>query len=244
MSAIKGSKLMTVGELVRKAGVTVRTIQYYDQKGLLSPTTKSSANLRLYSEEDEEQLYRIITLKYLGYSLAQIKDSEHTDDMAQLAEALSKRSAQLEETSIETFRDINTIHALRARFEGKGVMWGSLASAIADTESHEDALWTTLVDGEESITPLSDEELSSWRKLIEESIEAMRAGVSPQDREAKELASRLLALGGLASAPNALHQLACLRGDGPRQYDREFYAGIMRRVLAFLDDAAESGDFI
>ena len=243
MSAIKGSKLMTVGELARKAGVTVRTIQYYDQKGLLSPTTKSRSNLRLYSEEDEEQLYRIITLKYLGYSLAQIKDSEQTDDMAQLAEALSKRSAQLEETSIETFRDINTVHAPQARFEGKDVMWGSLASAIADTESHEDALWATLVDGEESTAPLSVEELSSWRKLIEESIEAMRAGASPQDREAKGLASRFLALGGLASAPNALHQLACLRGDGPRQYDREFYTGIMLRVLAFLDDAAESGDF-
>ncbi len=113
MSAIKGSKLMTVGELARKAGVTVRTIQYYDQKGLLSPTTKSRSNLRLYSEEDEEQLYRIITLKYLGYSLAQIKDSEQTDDMAQLAEALSKRSAQLEETSIETFRDISTTGAFR-----------------------------------------------------------------------------------------------------------------------------------
>ena len=33
--------LMTVGELARRVGVTVRTIQYYDQKGLLHPSSKS-----------------------------------------------------------------------------------------------------------------------------------------------------------------------------------------------------------
>ena len=61
--------LMTVGELARRVGVTVRTIQYYDQKGLLHPSSKSEQNQRLYSAEDEERLYRILTLKFLGFSL-------------------------------------------------------------------------------------------------------------------------------------------------------------------------------
>ena len=61
--------LMTVGELARRVGVTVRTIQYYDQKGLLHPSSKSEQNQRLYSTDDEERLYRILTLKFLGFSL-------------------------------------------------------------------------------------------------------------------------------------------------------------------------------
>ena len=53
--------LMTVGELASRVGVTVRTIQYYDQRGLLHPTCKGEQNLRLYSPADEERLNRIIT---------------------------------------------------------------------------------------------------------------------------------------------------------------------------------------
>lgn len=59
--------LMTVSELASRVGVTVRTIQYYDQRGLLHPTCKGEQNLRLYSPADEERLNRIITLKYLGF---------------------------------------------------------------------------------------------------------------------------------------------------------------------------------
>ena len=51
--------LMTVGELARRVGVTVRTIQYYDQKGLLHPSSKSEQNQRLYSTDDEERLYNL-----------------------------------------------------------------------------------------------------------------------------------------------------------------------------------------
>lgn len=41
---------LTVGEFARRVGVTVRTIQYYDQKGLLSPSAKGPRNERLYTE--------------------------------------------------------------------------------------------------------------------------------------------------------------------------------------------------
>ena len=84
--------LMTVGELAARVGVTVRTIQYYDQRGLLHPTCKGEQNLRLYSPADEERLNRIITLKYLGLSLAQIQESEGSDTDAELGGALTRRA--------------------------------------------------------------------------------------------------------------------------------------------------------
>ena len=64
---------LTIGELARRVGVTVRTIQYYDQQGLLSPSAKGPQNQRLYTDDNVKDLYRILTLKYLGLSLAQIK---------------------------------------------------------------------------------------------------------------------------------------------------------------------------
>ena len=54
---------LTIGELARRVGVTVRTIQYYDQQGLLSPSAKGPQNQRLYTDDNVKDLYRILTLK-------------------------------------------------------------------------------------------------------------------------------------------------------------------------------------
>ena len=41
---------MTVGEVAKKIGVTVRTLQYYDKEGLLSPSAESEGGRRLYTD--------------------------------------------------------------------------------------------------------------------------------------------------------------------------------------------------
>ena len=66
---------MTVGELADKVGVTVRTIQYYDQTNLLKPSAKGSRNQRLYTHKDEETLYKILCFKFMGLSLTEIRQS-------------------------------------------------------------------------------------------------------------------------------------------------------------------------
>ena len=42
----------TTGEIAKACGVTVRTVQFYDQKGILIPSALSEGGRRLYSEED------------------------------------------------------------------------------------------------------------------------------------------------------------------------------------------------
>ncbi len=64
---------MTVGEVAKKMGVTVRTLQYYDKEGLLSPSAESEGGRRLYTDKDLVILYQIISLKLLGFSLDDIK---------------------------------------------------------------------------------------------------------------------------------------------------------------------------
>jgi len=64
---------MTVGEVAKKIGVTVRTLQYYDKEGLLSPSAESKGGRRLYIDRDLVTLHQIISLKSLGFSLDDIK---------------------------------------------------------------------------------------------------------------------------------------------------------------------------
>lgn len=62
-----------VGELAKKTGVTVRTLQYYDRVGLLKPTL-SEGGRRMYSRDDILKLQQILFLKSLGFSLEEIGD--------------------------------------------------------------------------------------------------------------------------------------------------------------------------
>lgn len=61
-----------VGELARATGLTVRTLHYYDEIGLLSPSARTPAGHRLYDAGDVERLYRICLLRRLGLALADI----------------------------------------------------------------------------------------------------------------------------------------------------------------------------
>ena len=65
---------MTVGEVAKKMGVTVRTLQYYDREGLLHPSAESDGGRRLYTDKDLVLLHQIISMKSLGFSLTDIKE--------------------------------------------------------------------------------------------------------------------------------------------------------------------------
>lgn len=66
-------RLYTTGEFAKKANVSVRTIRYYDKQGLLKPSKISDSGYRLYSDEEFARLQKILTLKYLGFSLEEIQ---------------------------------------------------------------------------------------------------------------------------------------------------------------------------
>ncbi|OPJ65219.1 MerR family transcriptional regulator [Clostridium oryzae] len=63
--------LLTIGELAHMAGVTIRTLQYYDQKNLLKPVVTEGGR-RKYTRDDVLRLEQILFLKSLGFSLDEI----------------------------------------------------------------------------------------------------------------------------------------------------------------------------
>lgn len=62
------------GEFARMANVTLRTIRYYDKQNVLKPSLVTEAGARFYTEEDFARLQQILLLKYLGFSLDDIKE--------------------------------------------------------------------------------------------------------------------------------------------------------------------------
>lgn len=64
----------TSGEFAKMAHITVRTIRYYDKQNILKPSYVNDSGARFYTDEDFARLQQILLLKYLGFSLDDIRD--------------------------------------------------------------------------------------------------------------------------------------------------------------------------
>ena len=66
--------MMTVNEVSRLTGVSIRTLQYYDRIGLLPPTAYTEAGYRLYDETALERLQQILLFRELQFPLKEIRE--------------------------------------------------------------------------------------------------------------------------------------------------------------------------
>src|SRR6266545_2053196 len=68
----QGGNTRRIGELAAATGLTVRTLHYYEEIGLLIPSGRTNAGHRLYDDTDVARLYRICLLRRLGLPLVEI----------------------------------------------------------------------------------------------------------------------------------------------------------------------------
>jgi DNA-binding transcriptional MerR regulator len=73
-----------VGELARQTGLSVRTLHYYDEIGLLAPSAHTGAGHRLYTARDVARLQQIKSLRQLGFSLEEVRDCLGRPDFSPL----------------------------------------------------------------------------------------------------------------------------------------------------------------
>ena len=69
----------STGEFMKQANITKKTIRYYDEKNILKPSFVSDSGARYYTEKDLAKLQQILLLKYLGFSLGDIKEMQVDD---------------------------------------------------------------------------------------------------------------------------------------------------------------------
>ena len=66
--------MKTIHEVSKLAGISIRTLQYYDNIGLLHPSSYSDSGYRLYSDNDLEKLQQILLFRELEFPLKEIKE--------------------------------------------------------------------------------------------------------------------------------------------------------------------------
>lgn len=76
----------TVSEIAALGSVTVRTLHYYDEIGLLSPTERTEAGYRLYTDDDLARLHAVLMWRSLGFPLEEVR--ELVDNGAEPLEAM------------------------------------------------------------------------------------------------------------------------------------------------------------
>ena len=64
----------TSGQFAKMARISVRTVRFYDKQNILKPSYVSPAGSRFYTEKDFARLQQILLLKYLGFSLEDIRE--------------------------------------------------------------------------------------------------------------------------------------------------------------------------
>lgn len=85
----------TTGEIAKLCGVSVRTVQYYDTRGVLTPSEFSEGGRRLYSEDDFKRMKIICFLRDAGISINSIGELLSGDDPGSVISVLLEQQEQL-----------------------------------------------------------------------------------------------------------------------------------------------------
>ncbi|WP_202803304.1 MerR family transcriptional regulator [Tsukamurella sp. 1534] len=192
---------VTVGEAAEAAGVTVRTLHHWDEIGLASPSIRTSAGHRRYTEDDLERLRRVVAYRDAGLGLDAIR--EIVDGGAGIAATLRDHRAHLAERIDELRRlDENLGRLSEAhergvllRAEEQSAVFGPEWDAGRSADAH--ALWGGTRQWAQFAERSASRSRQEWQALADamsalqnELARASDRGVEPGDDDATALAEK------------------------------------------------------
>lgn len=119
--------LLQIGEVAERVGLSLRTVRYYEEVGLLTPPARTAGGFRLYSEDDVQRLLLVKRMKPLGLSLDEMRElaelieqSAHPDEqsgptLTTLVEQLSDSARRCDDAIEKLERELGEAHQLRLR---------------------------------------------------------------------------------------------------------------------------------
>ena len=244
-------RLYRASEFAALAGVTVRTLHHYDRAGLLKPTGRTGAGYRLYGARDFARLQQILTLKFIGLPLEEIKGllARRALDLAETLrlqrEALTEKRRQLD-------------MALRAVREAEGVVargggepdWDAFKKIVEVITMQHDTEWMKKYYTEEQLADLAqrgtpevlERGQREWQKLIAEVEAAAAEGLDPASERAQSLVARWDGLveeftGGDPGIRENLRRLYADQANWPSTFKRPYGDD----VAAFIGKARGAG---
>lgn len=184
-----------VGELAEASGLTVRTLHHYDEIGLMSPSERTPAGHRLYSADDVRQLYRIVALRKLGFSLDQIGkwlvDADH-DPLEAVRRQREQLAAQMVVQRQLDYMLKRLEETLEAGDEPATEMLLGVIEKTVQTERYysPEALARLQRHGEEIGEEAIRAAEAEWPELIAAVQAEYAAGTDPADPVVQKLAAR------------------------------------------------------
>ncbi|MGL5514841.1 MAG: MerR family transcriptional regulator, partial [Sporomusa sp.] len=192
---------MTVGELAKKMGTTVRTLQYYAREGLLSPSTASKGGRRLYTEKDVVRLHQIQSMKYLGFSLDDIRNRlVSLETPAEVAAALAGQAETVRAQMTSLAEVLQTLEKLRDEtLQMQMVDWKKYADIVINLQMKNEFYWMLKHIDDEVIDNLSTRfDVGSATAMTEDIVQLMdiaeqyqKDGVNPESDEGQRFAKML-----------------------------------------------------
>ncbi len=246
----------TVKALAELAGVTPRTLRWYDQTGLLKPLRTTEAGYRLYGPKQLDRLQDILFYRELGLDLASIRtilDDPAFDRQAALQSHLTElkdRRARLDELILTVQRTIDNIKGGTKMTDQEKFDAFKRRVIAANEAAFGQEIRQKYGDAEADranacVLALTQEEYTAWKALGDEILQALTAAVQagaapagPEGQRIAQLHRRWLSYSWEAYTPQAHAGLAELYVSDPRftaYYDRE-----VPGCAAFLRDAVRA----
>ncbi|WP_437334254.1 MerR family transcriptional regulator [Sorangium sp. So ce394] len=187
---------LKVGDLAKQTGLSVRTLHYYEEIGLLSPSHRTASGHRMYSAGDVARLQQIKSLRELGFSLEQITGCLDRPGFSPL-ETIELHLARLRE-------QIALEQKLCARLEGlasvlragEGVSVEQLLQTI-EVMTMIEKYYTPeqlaeLQQRAEAIGPEKMREAeSAWKQIYEDMRAEMQKGSDPKSEPVQQIVKRM-----------------------------------------------------
>lgn len=188
---------MTVGEVAKKMGVTVRALQYYDKEGLLSPSAESEGGRRLYTDKDLVTLHQIMSLKSLGFSLDDIKQRLiYLETPTDVAKALTKQADDIRRKIEQLTASLTAIEQLKAEvLQMQTVSFKKYADIIVNLQMKNNSYYLIKRFDDDTLDHIRnrfDKEsglnfMDRFNRLSDEIIELQKAGASPESEKCQRV---------------------------------------------------------
>jgi DNA-binding transcriptional MerR regulator len=241
----RGAQRYSPSEFARRVGVTVRTLHHYDRIGLLKPREHTHNGFRLYGDDDVVRLQQIVTLKFIGFPLRDIRRILQTKGSG-LREALRAQRRTLEEKRRHLDAAIRAIaRAEKEAASGPGLSWRTFQKITEEIQMQNDSEFMKkyysdeareLIEQRQSLwSPELQKDIEEkWTTLIRDIEAAAAAGVDPAGDKGQELARRHTALieaftGGHQAIADGLDKLWADQANWPDSFKKQVYEPFAQR---------------
>lgn len=228
---------LKIGELAKRAGLSVRALHHYDAIELLSPSARTQGGARLYGPSDLVRLHRIQALKHMGYSLPEIRaalNDQHLDPQDILQQQAHALEIQAHRAQTLAHRLRQLAQQLAAGGEGESADWLDLLEMMTIYERHltDDELYAVQSPERDTAPPLPKQ----WKQLVAEVDTAMHQDLQADSPHTHTLAWRWVQL-VIAMTRNNAALAGKLKSLQEQEQRAQEILGITPAMLAWIGQA-------